>query len=80
MKTVNAFVNINMYFVLMPKYFWKYQNPKVEVMEEAAWERPRYVISRNEKDTMLFWMMEISVPVVLSPSERRKNATRYVKV
>jgi hypothetical protein len=47
-------VTINIYFVLMPKYFWKYQKPNVDVMEQAACARPRYVISRKEKETMLF--------------------------
>jgi hypothetical protein len=57
-----------------------YQKPNVEKVEQAAWERPRYVISRNENDTTLFWIIEMRVPVVFSPSARRKKATRYMNV
>lgn len=36
---------------LESEYFWMYQNPNVEVIEVAAWERPRYVSWRYENET-----------------------------
>jgi hypothetical protein len=41
MKTLKKLVKRNMVFVLNLKYFWMYQNPNVEVMEQAAWAMPR---------------------------------------
>jgi hypothetical protein len=65
-----------MRFVGIFQYFWMYQNPSVDAVDVTAWERPRYVLYRNENWNLSFWQIETSVPVVLSPSERRKNATR----
>lgn len=76
MKTLKKLVTMNMCFVLIPKYFWMYQKPKVDAMEQAACAIPRYVISRKENWTMLFWMIPIRDPVVLRPSASRKKATR----
>ena len=36
MSTVKKLVNKNMLFVLNLKYFWIYQNPKVDAIEQAA--------------------------------------------
>lgn len=41
MKTLKKLVKRNMVLVLNLKYFWMYQNPKVEVMEHAACVIPR---------------------------------------
>lgn len=63
MNTLKKFVTRNIRLVLILKYFWIYQNPKVEMVEVTAWTIPRYVSWRNEKDTLLFWIMLTSVPV-----------------
>jgi hypothetical protein len=45
-------------------------------MDVAACARPRYVDSRKENWICWFWTMVTTVPVVLSPSARRKKAKR----
>lgn len=59
------------------KYFWKYQKPKVEVIEHADWAMPRYVNWRNEKLIKSFWIIDTSVPVIHKLVESCKGkATR----
>jgi len=50
-RTLKRFVTRNMLLVRNLKYFWMYQNPKVEAIEHTACVMPRYVNCRNEKDT-----------------------------
>lgn len=54
MRTLKKFVNKNIVFVLNLKYRWMYQNPNVEVIEQAACVMPRYVICKKEKETESF--------------------------
>lgn len=61
-KTVKKFVNKNIVFVLNLKYCCIYQKPNVEVIEQAAWVMPRYVICKKENETESFWMMLTRVP------------------
>jgi hypothetical protein len=41
MRTVKKLVNRNMFFVLNLKYFWIYQKPKVDAIEQAACVIPK---------------------------------------
>lgn len=51
MNTLKKLVTRNILFVLNLKHRWMYQKPNVEVIEQAAWVMPRYVICKKEKDT-----------------------------
>ena len=53
-----------MRLVRILKYFWMNQKPKVDIMEQTAWVIPRYVIWRNEKETVLFWIIDTRDPEI----------------
>lgn len=62
-RTLKKLVNKNIVFVLNLKYRCIYQKPNVEVIEQAAWVMPRYVICKKENETESFWMMLTRVPI-----------------
>ena len=55
------------FLVEILKYFWRYQNPKVLIVDVIACDSPRYVFCRKLKENLSFWQIDTSVPVVLSP-------------
>lgn len=68
MRTLKELVNKNMVFVLNLKYRCIYQKPNVEVIEQAAWVIPRYVICKKENETESFWIILTRVPIEVSIS------------
>lgn len=58
---------LTIFFVLILKYLWKYQNPSVLIVDVMACARPRYVFCRKLKENLSFWHIATKVPVVFSP-------------
>ena len=58
---------LTIFFVLILKYLWKYQNPSVLIVDVMAWARPRYAFCRKLKENLSFWHIATKVPVVFSP-------------
>jgi hypothetical protein len=60
---------------LNPKIFLEIPKSKRARSPTSRLAMPRYVTSRNENETMLFWMMLTRLPVVLShlPEERKRR-------